>query len=51
VGMFDMGYADLGADDGAGAVVEALRCFDAHSEDGSVLGHAMKLGRSSKGRL
>jgi hypothetical protein len=51
VGMFDVGYADLGVDDGAGAVVEVLRCFDAHPEDGSVLGHAMRLGRSSKGRL
>jgi hypothetical protein len=32
-GVFDMGYADLGADDDAETGVEVLRCFDAHSED------------------
>ena len=43
--MFDVGYADLGADDGAGAGVEVLRCFDAHPEDGLVVAHATIFGR------
>jgi hypothetical protein len=42
--MFDVGYADFGADDGACAGVEVLRCSEAHPEDGLVVAYATIFG-------